>query len=111
MDVTPQTTDRQRIRRHDHGIEQLRAQRHIPTLDRGRHHLGVLFMEQRGADVRQLPVIRVELRTPGEARRQHVSLVIEAITGHAVQNTVGLDRVDMDELVTLTVPQAVFGAL
>ncbi|MNI39015.1 hypothetical protein D3C73_931820 [compost metagenome] len=68
-------------------------------------------MKHRGGHIAQLPVILVELRALGKARGQHVALIVEAITGHTIQNTVGLHRVDVDELVTLAVPQTVLGAL
>ncbi len=40
-----------------------------------------------------------------------MALVIETITCHTEHQAIGLYRVDMDELVTLAVPQTMAGAL
>ncbi|MNS50803.1 hypothetical protein D3C72_834610 [compost metagenome] len=68
-------------------------------------------MEQRGGNVGELPLIAVELGFLGETRTQQVTLFVEVITGHAIQQAVGLHGVDVDELFTLTVPHTVLGAL
>ena len=68
-------------------------------------------MKKGGAHIAQLPVALVVLGLFGKACRLHLVVFVEAITGDAIEQPVGLNRVDMNELVALAMPQAMLGAL
>src|SRR3990167_6708323 len=111
MDIAPQAGYRQRFRLQHHSTEQLWVQLDVPAFIRCFYHLGAALTEMRGRHILQLPVIALILCAPGKAGRQHVALVIEAITGHPQQDDIRLQRIDMHELFALAVPQAAPGAL
>ena len=107
MRVTPQAGNRQRIRGQDQRTEQLRAEGHVPTLGRGIDDFSMVSVEDRCNELFQLPMISVEFRPFGKTCDLHVAFIVETIAGHAIQHTVGLHGVDVNELFTLTVPHTV----
>ena len=111
MDVAPQAGHRQGLRLQHHGAEQLRVQLHIPALARAVDHGGGLLLQLGRDHIFQLPVITLKQRATGETGRQQIALGIELVARHPEQHAIGLHGVDMDELITLTVPQAALGAL
>ncbi|MNS46140.1 hypothetical protein D3C72_786250 [compost metagenome] len=111
MDVVPQPGDGQRLRRQDHGIEQLRRERNVPALLRRGHHFGVVATEEGGAHVAEHPVVVLVLCTAGEARGDDLALAVEAVTGHTQQQAVRLHGVDVHVFLALAVPHAALGAL
>src|SRR5690606_1728479 len=61
---------------------------------------------QGGGDLLQQPVFLFHTGPGGEAGLDQPALVVEAVTGDAMQGAIGVHRVDVDEVVAFPVPQA-----